>query len=276
MTRVLCILIFLIPLTIGCRTEKSEKILARVGDAELTEGELRKQFSDPGSLTDAELRMFVQSWINEELLFQEGTRRGVDKTDQFSEQIDLVRRQIVSQLYLEKEVYSDTSGVADSAAAAYFDRHREEFPVREDALKLQIAHFLTRASASSFAAYFAHGLSWDSASTLFGADSARNKDLTGNIPPGYYTERTLIPEELWKVASTLNPGEASFPLNLTTGYAVILLVEKIRRGDAPVFEVVQGQVKERLMMERRRLKYSQTLESLRKKYKIETFVNNSN
>jgi hypothetical protein len=273
MIRIHSILLFTLAFTFGCQRDKPDAVLARVGDAVLTEQNLRKHFDDFKSITETELRQYIQRWINEELLYQEACRKGIDKTEDYAEQLELIKRQIAGQQFLEKEIYSDTSSISDSAAQNYFENHKEEFPVRDDVVKLQIAHFTNRDGAASFAATLAHGVTWGSALTIIKNDTTRKNILINDIPPTYYTEHTLFPEEMWKVAATLTAKDISFPIKISGGYAIIVFLERKRQGDQPTYEVVHNEVRERLIIEKRRNKYTELLESLRKRYRVETHIN---
>ncbi|MBA4313440.1 MAG: hypothetical protein C0417_12525 [Chlorobiaceae bacterium] len=273
MIRIYCILLFALLITYGCQREKPDVVLARVGDAVLTEQNVRKHLDNFKSITETELRQYVQRWINEELLYQEACRIGIDKTEDYTEQLELIKRQIAGQQFLEKEVYSDTSAISDSAAQNYFENHKEEFPVREDAVKLEIAHFTGREVAASFAAFLARGIAWDSALTIIRNDTIKKNQLMNSIPANYYTEHTLFPEEMWKVAATLNANDISFPVKVPTGYAIIVFLERKHQGDQPTYEVVRNEVNERLNIEKRRNKYTELLDSLRKRYRVETHIN---
>jgi peptidyl-prolyl cis-trans isomerase C len=247
--------------------------LARVGDATLTQVEVRKQFEGYDSLSETELRQFVQRWANEELLYQEARRKGIEDAQEYKEQLDQIKKQIACQQFLERSIYADTSGISDSASQNYFNNHREEFSIREETVKLQIANFATRDRAASFAAYLARGISWDSILTIIKRDSLANRDFLGDITPDYYTEHTLFPAELWKIAATLGVNDISFPVKLSTGYSIVLCIDRKLKGDSPTYEVVSNEVKERLSIEKRRNAYTDLLENLHKRYRVETFIN---
>ncbi|MBI5021286.1 MAG: peptidyl-prolyl cis-trans isomerase [Ignavibacteriales bacterium] len=273
MIRILCILLLALAIPIGCQREKPDVVLARVGDAVLTEQNVRKHLNDFKSITETELRQYIQRWINEELLYQEACRKGIDKTEDYTEQLELIKRQIAGQQLLEKEIYSDTSTISDSATQNYFENHKEEFPIREDVVKLQIAHFDDRDVAAFFAATLARGVSWDSAVTVVNEDAGKKNFLIKATLPAYYTAHTLFPEELWKVAATLSPNDISFPIKISDRYAIITLLERKRKDDTPTYEVVRNEVRERLNIEKRKYKYSELLDSLRKRYRVEINLN---
>ncbi|MBI5476869.1 MAG: peptidyl-prolyl cis-trans isomerase [Ignavibacteriales bacterium] len=258
-------------LIFGCKTEKKESIIARVGDVTLTKEEIHKQFAGFDSLSETEFRQFVQQWINEELLYQEAVRAGVEETPEYKEQLMKIKKQITTQQFIEREIYSDSSMISDSLARNYFENHRDEFSIRQETIRLQIANFSNREGASAFAASLAKGIAWDSSISIIKNDSLAAADFLGEVLPGYFTEHTLLPTELWKVASTLSMNDISFPVKSSFGYSIIVFLERKQKGDAPVYDAVSSEVKERLTIDKKRKTYQNLLESLYKRYRVETF-----
>jgi hypothetical protein len=85
----------------------------------------------------------------------------------------------------------------------------------------------------------------------------------------YFTQATLFPEELWKLARTLPKEEVSYVVKAAAGYYVLTVHALKHVGETPEFEYVKDEVRERLLIERRRTRYEQLVSDLRTRHKVE-------
>src|ERR1041384_5469317 len=108
---VLCSILLLAALFPSCRRQTSDRVIARVGDAELTLEEARAHIDTTRTALEYALGDYVSYWVNTELLYQEAKRKGVESSGEFTRQLEDVRRQLASQTFLERYVYADTSDV---------------------------------------------------------------------------------------------------------------------------------------------------------------------
>ena len=81
-----------------------------------------------------------------------------------------------------------------------------------------------------------HG-NWNvTAARLMAESSAAGRNVTV-MPTQYYSQHTLYPTELWKVAATLSANEVSFPVRTTNGYAVCNPSSQSRRANLPIMNL---------------------------------------
>lgn len=256
-------------LSAGCSRGTDETVLARVGDAVLTLEHARGIVGTEDS-SEAWLRQFVSGWVEAELIHQEALHQGFERSDDVRRQIEDIDRQVIIQAFLEKEIYSDSTGISDAALREYFSRHAEEFPAREDIIQMNMIVLSSREQASIFAAAVAQGTFWNSALASIRADSI----AAGNLSTGvYFTQRTLYPVELWKVALQLAMKEASVPVKTLRGYVVLQPMSSIRRGNAVPYELALDEVRQRMLVERSRKKYYELLGTLRQRYNVQIVLN---
>jgi peptidyl-prolyl cis-trans isomerase C len=271
---VLGLLIVVLAALDGCaRKSPDERILARVGNVRLTMDEARHAIDTTQGPFERQLPGYISLWVTNTLLFQEAQRQGVDNTDLFRQQIEETRRQIAIQDLLEQHVYADTSGDDEQTFRAYFDKHAAEFFVTDDMIKLNSVGFNFREDASAFAAAVTQNRSWDDAVSIARNSTSSAGQMISASSNQYYSQRSLYPSELWKVASALNTGEISFPIKTNLGYFVIQLLSVIPKGKPAEFDLVHDEVKSRVLIEKRRQRYEQYLGTLRKRYDVEILVN---
>ncbi|HTO92740.1 MAG TPA: peptidylprolyl isomerase [Bacteroidota bacterium] len=247
--------------------------VARVGSAELTEDEV---VGPADSLARARGKSvaFINQWVVSELLYQEAERRGLADTDELRKQLEATRKRLAIEALLEREVYNAASDSipADEITAA-FRKNAAAFTLKEDVVRLSYALFGDRDAANQFRAALLKGSSWDEALGALTRDSARGGSLRTMARNQFFTQAMLFPDELWKLARTLPREEVSYPVKTPAGY-YILRVHAIRHaGEAPEEEYARQEVRDRLLIDRRRARYEQLVSDLRARHKVEVNFN---
>mgnify|MGYP001167294572 FL=1 len=263
--------LFSVLLVTGCRKQPEGKVIARVGETTLTFDDALVHIDTSRRPVDDQIKRYIAQWVNDELINQEAGRKEIQSDRQFQIRIKEASRILANQYFLEQYIYSDTTGIDEKLIQDYFRIHMEEFVVHEDVIKMNIITFDTREKASLFAASVLRGTHWSDAVNSFLEDTSTG--VVSNSIGKYSTQRTLFPLELWKVASTLSVKEVSFPVKTSIGYTVIQIVSNIKKGDPAEYSLVQDMVRQRYIIEQRRLRYNELLENLHKRYKVEILYN---
>jgi hypothetical protein len=260
--------IVLVLLIISCQQKKNESVIARTGDVELSLSEATRYIDSSRGSINGQLYKYAASWTNAELIYQEAKRSGIENSEEFNSQLQDTRRQLANQSFLEKMVYSKIPVNNDSALIEYYNAHSQEFFVREDMAKLNIALFDSRGQASTFAASINRGISWKDAIEKTSIEQPANSLPISVFSEKFYTQRTLFPSELWKIALTLGLNEVSFPIKTSLGFYIIQSLSFARKGDVSKFELIREDVRQRYIIEQRRKLYEELLVNLRKKYDV--------
>jgi hypothetical protein len=248
--------------------------VARVDRTELSEQDLRRALDDAAN-NPQRRRDYINEWILTEMLYQEAVKKGKADTDEVRRQMELIRKRMAIAALLEDAVYAavDTTDISDQAVASYLQRSGDEFLLREDVVKISLAVFSTREAANGFRGHLLDETSWDNALSLTRSDSAVAPLLEHTETQQYHTRASLYPEDLWKLAVTLRPGEPSFPAKLSDGYAVVLTHGLKHQGEAPEFDYVRDEVRSRMMIDLRRQQYEQYVQQLRVRYAVDVRAN---
>jgi hypothetical protein len=236
-----------------------------VGDATLTE----KQFAE-GRDTRGEqfARQYVSNWVTAELLYQEARQRGFSESDEVVQQVEQAKKQFAINAYLEKVVFSDdSSDVEDATLLTEFQSHRETYRLREDLVRMSFAIFEEREAANTFRSAVLRGLPWNAALQEIKSDP--DASVLRAATSEYFTQSLLYPEELWKIARTLMKEDVSYVVKTNVGYCVAIVHGTYRQGDLPELDVVRNEVRERVLLKRRKAKYNEVLALLRTKYEVE-------
>lgn len=244
--------------------------IARVDRSELSEQDLRRTL-DAAADNPQRRRDYVNEWILTEMLYQEAVKKGKADTDESRRQLELIRKRMAIAALLEDAVYAavDTTDISDQSVASYLQRSGDEFLLREDVVHISLAVFTTREAANRFRALLLDGTSWDNAVGITRSDTAVAPLLQEVETMRYHTRGSLYPEDIWKLAVTLRPGEVSFPARVTDGFAVVLTHSLKRQGEAPDFDYVRDEVRSRMLIDLRRQRYEQYVQELRARYTVD-------
>jgi hypothetical protein len=259
-----------IALFTGCSREgPSRPYVARVGSVELREDDIAGP-ADSLARARGKSLAFINEWVVSELLYQEAQRRGMADSDQLRKQLEATRKRLAVEALLEKEVYGGgAEDVPDEEIAASFKKNVSSFTLREDVARVSYALFSERDEANQFRASILRGSSWEDAVAVCRRDSVHGHELRAVARNQYFTQATLFPDELWKLARTLPKEEVSYVVKTAAGYYVLTVHGIKHVGETPEFEFVKDEVRERLLIERRRARYEQLVSDLRSRHKVE-------
>ncbi|MBI4536309.1 MAG: hypothetical protein HY708_08520, partial [Ignavibacteriae bacterium] len=142
-------------------------------------------------------------------------------------------------------------------------------------VNLSFALFSERDAANTCRSKIVRGASWNDAVDEVQSDSLLRLQLQQVATHQYFTQSTLYPQELWKLARTLTKEEVSFVVRTEVGYYVLISHGMKRQGEIPDLEYVRDEIRERLLIGQRRQKYEQLISNLRAKHTVEVFMDNA-
>ena len=264
------ILSLLIAGVAGCGREGGRKsYVARVDRAELTDEDLSLSRDSLGDY-HRQSQEYVNDWIVNELLYQEAVRLGLTEGDEFLKQLEATKRHLAIEALLDREVYAiDTSSVSDQAIAAVYASSAKAYALRQDVVNASYVLFSERDPANAFRSKVLRGTSWDDAVQQVERDSIARRQLRRVATRQYFTQSSLYPEELWKLARSLGKEDVSFVVKTNDGFCVLKAHGMKRQGDIPDLAFVRNEIRDRLLIEQRRNRYDQLIADLRAKHSVD-------
>jgi peptidyl-prolyl cis-trans isomerase C len=258
----------------GCRkTEPSATLVARLDNRTLTLEEVRGQLDSSRSISPAELNEYVQRWVTNEMLYDEAVRRGLDQKESVRARMDEVRRQLAINALLNDEVYTKRSmDISPREIAQYYGNHGSEFRLTADVALLSFVLFRDRDAANNFRASVLRGATWRDALEQWLADPKQPTTMLAHVDSAYRTQNTLLPVELWRVASASTKGEPSFPIRTNEGYYVLIVWKLSRQGQVADLPYVDREIKGRLVIDRRQRLLNDLIKNLRARHSVEILV----
>jgi peptidyl-prolyl cis-trans isomerase C len=248
-------------MVLGCQPRKEESrspVLARVGDSVLTIEELGACIPDDlvGSLSSDDKRRMVERWVEEQLLYQEAQRRGIDREDQIerlieSSKVDLVVSELLQRL-------NDDHSPTDDELLQYYDEHQDEF-VREDD-EVWARHILvaTRAEARRIRSRILAGETFEQLLQEQEADPATID--SGDL--GYFSRKNAG-DDLWNAVTKLRVGVLSKPVKTEFGYHIIEVLDTKGQGSLRAFEKVKADIVGKRALIKQREKVHSLLKTLK-------------
>ncbi len=255
-------------MAIGCSKNAPDKTpVARIDNQTLALEEIRAHLDTTREPSQAQIQQYIQQWLTEESLYREAIDRGLDHTDEINQKVEDVRRQLAINALLEKEVYSQqTSNFSTQDIRRYYDTHIKEFNVMQDVALVSFALFKNRDVATEFRNLVLKGTPWNSAL------NQEAQAIVTRIDSSYQTQATLMPAELWRVASKSTSRELSFPIGTDNGYYILVVWKFIKQGQTADAPLVEQEIRGRLTVERRRQIFNQLVQNLRAKHAIQVFT----
>jgi hypothetical protein len=261
-------------LFIGCsRKDSSQQPLARIDDRTLTLEDVRARLDSTRGVTAAQVGEYARRWINDEILYREAVRRGLDNTERARAQLEEVRRQLAINALLQEEIYSDKlQQFTAEEVSQYYGVHSKEFTLSADVALVSYVLFRDREPANAFRTTILKGTSWRLALGQMLADPQQSSQIVARIDSGYYSQNTLLPAELWRVAAASAKPEPSFPIRTNEGSYILIVWKSGRQGQVADLAYVENDIRSRLTIERRRRTLTTLVETLRSKHTVELLL----
>lgn len=242
-------------------------------DEILTLEKVISKFDTSQGVSQAQVHDFIQRWLLNELLYREAARRGLDKKEEIEERMADIRRQLAINALLDEEIYSKSSlESSEEEIRNYYSANKELFMLREDVAQISMVLFGTRDAANSFRTMVLRGKPWEEAKQETMKHPVQEEHFIAHSDSLYYTDKTLLPPELWRVAMGIGRKEASFPVRTEEGFYVLWVWRVDRKGGAADLPYVRDEIKSRLAIARRQQLYDDFVESLRSKHNVQILV----
>jgi peptidyl-prolyl cis-trans isomerase C len=256
---------------ISCAKKEEQKgpYLAKVGSVKITLSDLerdiknlpefaQKLFEGPGGK-----EKFLDEMIKKELLYQEATKRGIDKDPEYLQKLEEFKKLTLIGKLLEKEIETKAK-VTDQDVKDYYDKHKGELSAVS---QIRASHILvkTEADAKKILERVKKGEDFGAIAKKSSIDpgSAQNG---GDL--GYFSSGQMVPE-FEAAAAKLKEGEVSSePVKTKFGYHIIKVTDK-KKGNPVEFEKIKNVLYQRISAERQKEFFDTYIENLKKTFKVE-------
>ena len=236
-------------------------IVARVGDAELTESELASQFA-PGldaELAKGEREQFIENWVRQELLYQEALTRGLHQQERLQTLLDQMRRDLLVAALLDAEFQDRELAFSDAAIRRYYDAHQADFQRLRPEIKARHILLTSQREANTRRqSLLQRGESFTEMARKYSHDAATRNE-GGEL--GYFSEAEN--PVLWAACQDLPLKRISEPVPTEYGYHLIQILEHCEVGTVRDLTQVRSQIVEALVREHHQSQLDQLVAKLK-------------
>ncbi len=233
---------------VGCsKEEKSDKYVAKVNKSVLTEDQVRMGLSEEQNKGKYRSE-FINSWIQNEILFQEAEKEGITNDKEFYAILERSKKELAAAFLIKKILADNDVDVNDEEVQKYYDESKDNFRLNDDAYRLNIVHFNNFDKAVLFRNKLIE-TDWVRALNSFQKEPA----VTGSESSVLRYKYQLQPINLLKQLSDMQPNEVSTVIQTgQSDYAVVQLTDKLNKDSIPPLEFVKDEIKNRLLVIKRR------------------------
>jgi len=261
----------LIVIACSCiRKTKRAPFVARVNNQYLTPERVKGSLNTDAHATDPQTRDFVSQWVNTALLYEEAKAEGLDQSAQVTETLEEMKVQLAVNRLLEKELYADQyAAVTEDEVQAYYHQHKDVYMLAENLAKVRFVLFANRDAATRFRGLLTKGKSWDESLENVSDDSTFKAAIIERVDSQYVKRSTARSQELWKTIAQLRVGDVPQITRDDAGYYVVDLLQMQQAGEVADLASVVGEIRDRVLVEKRQKVFIELLNQLKRKYSVE-------
>ena len=218
---------------------------------------------------------YLDRLVTEELYYQEALARGMNKDEEFLEQLESIKKSILAGK-IKKELMEQKTEVGDPEAKTYYDEHPEEYQSPETVTVNHILFRVKRGDSEDqekeikekaqkvYNEIKSGSISFEDAAKKYSDDKGSAKK-GGTLPP---IRKGLKSKEFDEVAFAFGKkDEICEPFKDRRGYNILQFVEKAD-AQPKEYDKVEKQIKRKLAQESQKTSIDSFTEDLRKKYPV--------
>lgn len=261
------LLIFLsVVSTFYCDSKKEQSpVVARVGSEVLTLDMLSNSIPSDLNIkfSEAQIKNYIQRWINSEVLYQEALRQKVHQRPLVAERLKNIQRELIIAIFWDMQV-NDEIEVTESEIEVHYNEHHEEFIRPEETRHIWMFLVSKHSEANNIRRQLNRGADAKELATEHFLDPS--SEIGGDLG---FIYRIRLPKKVGDAAFTLAVGRSSLPIKTDLGYYVVKVVEVRKKDETQELEEVHDLIKERLLIQKRSEGYDQLLALLKESADIQ-------
>jgi len=266
MIRLLLISILLGAISFSCtrKAEFSEPPLAKVGSAILTVSEARANI--PSSVLEQDsisaFQRYRDDWIEQQILIQEAYRLRVHRQDDVIKRLDQIRSDYIAkaaQQFIITELGKDII-VTDEEARTYYQENKDSFVLEERYVRYRHVRSRTLQDAQDAREDLLRGIEWEVVANNFSI----NPELSVRESERFWPESVAASdvEILNRYLGLIGLSEISVIEQVGNEFHFVQLLEERAQGDHPDLEWLIDQIKEWLILEKKRIAFNTYVKNL--------------
>lgn len=257
--------------------KKTENVLARVGNNYLT---IQQATADiPDFVLDEDsvnaLYRYREDWIRQQLLLHEANRLGLNQKKEIQEKLQKARQEVLREALKDYVIQTSENEIqiTDDEARSYYQANKDKFELNEDFI--QFRHMKTEDIRAARAARqdLLDGVPWPEVARQY----AINPEVAINESKQYWPISMAAQgvDIMHRYLTVIGQSEIS-PIQRVGGvYHFVQLMDKRSEGEQPDLDWLIEQIKDWMILNKRRRNFSSYVKNLYLKAKtnneVETF-----
>ena len=242
--RFVACLFLLLAVTPAFAQEDGNDVVARVNGMDVTRDDVATAILQlPPEYQQVPMEILwapiLEQVIDRKLLSEAAIEGGLEESEAFQQQINLLREEMLQQAYLQQQV---DAGVTTEALDAAYEQFVVDFDASDAAQEIHARHILVSTEDEANALIERLDDGEDFAELAMEASIGPSGPDGGDL--GFFKKEDMVPE-FGNAAFALEPGETSQAVESPFGWHVIK-VEERRDATAPAFEEVASQLSNEL------------------------------
>lgn len=253
------ILILFTCFALSCNDTEKDKsdsdILVRVGSENITIDDFTEElnklsFKQKSIYTSSpeKLNEFLQTHINEEVLYNEGVKRGIENREDVQKDIESYKRKLVTKT-LGKEIFEEID-LSPEEIKEYYDKNQEDYKrldISKIFIRVNVNEDNSKESALSKAELVSKranaGESFEELALKF-SDDPVSKKRGGKLG---YINKGRFPENIDKEIFVLKKEEITKPFEVQGGY---LIIKANKEPDYPPYAQLERTIRSEMINQR--------------------------
>ncbi len=257
--------------TTSAPVPKGATVLAKVNGETLTLEDLKLQLPAEyrDQLAGKDLQDAVDTWVNTVLLAQMGEKMGIDKSPEIAAVMRFRRADAIARRLVELEVTNKTLVLPAEVDSAY-NADKAQYTVDKD--RYRASHIVLGSKAEAEGVYNRLKKGDDFAKLAQEYSTDKQTASTGG-DLNYFTadQANQFDPAFGKAVLSLKVGEYSEPVQTAYGFHIIKLTDIMKAGTSLDSLEVKTRIADQLKTAKQGLAFSQLIDSLKAKAKIERF-----
>lgn len=258
--------ITLLLLLTACDEEKvNEQVVARVGDAILTDEDVTLAL-DTAKQSKLYRQEYIRRWVENEILYQEAINREITKRKDYLNQLRESKQKLAGGILVEELIADTKLEISDAELKEYFEKHKSEFQVQSNAYVVNVVCFKDRDEAESYRAKLLTS-DWNKVFS-----TVRKNAAFSNVENKFVYDYEIDNSRVKRILSFLRPDDISVVIpDGKNRFCIYSIKRKYEVNDVPVFEDVKSEVRERFVMIKHKELYRSIINNLYSKYEVKIY-----
>ncbi len=246
----------------------TEKVLARVGDFEITEGALDTfmKYMDPQILpyfqNEEGKRRIVEELVNQEMLYRDALENKYHEDGEFKKLLEDTKVSML-KTYAIKKVFEGIE-ISEDEVKSYYEKNKSDF-ISKDSVGAKHILVDDLELANEIYKEIKGGGKFEDMAVKY--STCPSKERGGDL--GSFSKGMMVPE-FEAAAFNMNVGEISEPVKTQFGYHIINVYSKTD-GQEESYESVHDEIIGTLRKQKEDENYKNKIAQLINKYKVEIF-----